>query len=171
MANPLTSPGLACFFTFMTVAEGGGKRAVQKKFQDIYVPALKANWLVWPAVQMINFRIMPIQYQIVSSAHPCKYCALTVSTALCFYHWYCLDSIPVPYELCRGCNIVNASRIPNTFAVLQCVQNGHGPGYGTVDYPMKRVCALLLHIRFSELALRYCIASGHLTTSFLEATF
>jgi len=56
--------GLACFFTFMTVAEGGGKRAVQKKFQDIYVPALKANWIVWPAVQMINFRIMPIQYQI-----------------------------------------------------------------------------------------------------------
>jgi hypothetical protein len=58
--------GLACFFTFMTVAEGGGKRAVQKKFQDIYVPALKANWLVWPTVQIINFRVMPIQYQIVS---------------------------------------------------------------------------------------------------------
>jgi len=56
--------GLACFFTFMTVAEGGGKRAVQRKFQDIYVPALKANWLVWPAVQIVNFRIMPIQYQI-----------------------------------------------------------------------------------------------------------
>lgn len=49
----------------MTVAEGGGKRAVQKKFQDIYVPALKANFLVWPAVQMINFRVMPIQLQIV----------------------------------------------------------------------------------------------------------
>jgi len=56
--------GLACFFTFMTVAEGGGKRAVQKKFQDIYVPALKANFLVWPAVQMINFRLMPISLQI-----------------------------------------------------------------------------------------------------------
>jgi hypothetical protein len=49
----------------MTVAEGGGKRAVQRKFQDIYVPALKANWMVWPTVQIINFRIMPIQYQIV----------------------------------------------------------------------------------------------------------
>jgi hypothetical protein len=49
----------------MTVAEGGGKRAVQRKFQDIYVPALKANWLVWPTVQIINFRVMPIQYQIV----------------------------------------------------------------------------------------------------------
>jgi hypothetical protein len=57
--------GLAAFFTFMTVAEGGGKRAVQRKFQDVYVPALKANYMVWPAVQLINFRVMPIQYQIV----------------------------------------------------------------------------------------------------------
>lgn len=56
--------GLACFFTFMTVAEGGGKRAVTRKFQDVYVPALKANFMVWPAVQIINFRMMPIQFQI-----------------------------------------------------------------------------------------------------------
>lgn len=50
----------------MTVAEGGGKRAIQRKFQDVYVPALKANYLVWPAVQILNFRVMPIQFQIVS---------------------------------------------------------------------------------------------------------
>ncbi|KAF2771778.1 hypothetical protein EJ03DRAFT_25077 [Teratosphaeria nubilosa] len=56
--------GLAAFFTFMTVAEGGGKRAVVKKFQDVYVPTLKANYIVWPAVQVINFRLMPIQFQI-----------------------------------------------------------------------------------------------------------
>lgn len=71
--------GLACFFTFMTVAEGGGKRAVQRKFQDIYVPALKANWLVWPTVQLINFRVMPIQYQIVCMA--CKYPPSTANSA------------------------------------------------------------------------------------------
>jgi hypothetical protein len=62
----LTATGLACFFTFMTVAEGGGKRAVSRKFQDVYVPALKANFMVWPAVQIVNFRVMPIQLQIVS---------------------------------------------------------------------------------------------------------
>jgi hypothetical protein len=56
--------GLGIFFTFMTVAEGGGKRAVTRKFQEVYVPALKANYLVWPAVQIINFRLMPIQFQI-----------------------------------------------------------------------------------------------------------
>ncbi|GAB7361044.1 hypothetical protein MBLNU230_g1084t1 [Neophaeotheca triangularis] len=56
--------GLATFFTFMTVAEGGGKRAVMRKFQDVYIPALKANFMVWPLVQIINFRLMPIQFQI-----------------------------------------------------------------------------------------------------------
>jgi hypothetical protein len=61
----MISSGLACFFTFMTVAEGGGKRAVARKFQDIYIPSLKANYLVWPAVQIINFRVVPIQLQIV----------------------------------------------------------------------------------------------------------
>ena len=62
--------GLALFFTFMTVAEGGGKRAIAKKFQDVYVPALKANYIIWPAVQILNFRIMPLQFQIVSTDPP-----------------------------------------------------------------------------------------------------
>jgi len=56
--------GLGAFFTFMTVAEGGGRRAVTRKFQDVYVPALKANYMVWPAVQILNFRVMPLQFQI-----------------------------------------------------------------------------------------------------------
>ncbi|KAL9104269.1 MAG: hypothetical protein Q9163_000765 [Psora crenata] len=56
--------GLACFFTFMTVTEGGGRRALARKFQDVYLPALKANFLLWPAVQIMNFRIIPLQFQI-----------------------------------------------------------------------------------------------------------
>lgn len=51
----------------MTVTEGGGKRAVARKFQDVYLPALKANFMLWPAVQILNFRIVPLQFQIVSS--------------------------------------------------------------------------------------------------------
>lgn len=49
----------------MTVAEGGGKRQVYRKFRDVYVPTLKANYVLWPAVQIINFRFMPLQFQIV----------------------------------------------------------------------------------------------------------
>jgi hypothetical protein len=56
--------GLACFFSFMTVAEGGGKRALGRKFADVYLPTLKANWLLWPAVQVLNFRVVPLQFQI-----------------------------------------------------------------------------------------------------------
>ena len=51
----------------MTVAEGGGRRAVARKFQDVYLPALKANFMLWPAVQILNFRVIPLQFQIVSS--------------------------------------------------------------------------------------------------------
>jgi hypothetical protein len=83
----------------MTVAEGGGKRAVQRKFQDIYVPALKANWMVWPTVQIINFRIMPIQYQIVGFAQFASSANTDTCAALCLNRRYCLDSIPLPHEL------------------------------------------------------------------------
>ena len=62
--------GLAAFFTFMTVTEGGGRRAVARKFQDVYLPALKANFVLWPAVQILNFRIVPLQFQIVGCEHP-----------------------------------------------------------------------------------------------------
>lgn len=51
----------------MTVAEGGGKRAVAQKLRDMYLPTLKANFMVWPLVQIINFRLMPIQFQLVGS--------------------------------------------------------------------------------------------------------
>ena len=56
--------GLSAFFTFMTLAEGGGKKHVVKKFQDIYIPTLRANYILWPAVQMLNFRVMPLSLQI-----------------------------------------------------------------------------------------------------------
>jgi len=56
--------GLTCFFTFMTVTEGGGWAQIRKKFTDVYVPTLRANFILWPAVQIINFRLMPIQFQI-----------------------------------------------------------------------------------------------------------
>ena len=58
--------GLAAFFTFMTIAEGGGRRAISRKFQDIYLPSLKANWMIWPVVQILNFRVVPVPFQIVS---------------------------------------------------------------------------------------------------------
>jgi protein Mpv17 len=62
--------GVGMFFTVMTVAEGGGRRAVANKLRDMYIPTLKANFIVWPAVQIVNFRLMPVQFQLVSAADP-----------------------------------------------------------------------------------------------------
>lgn len=57
--------GIGLFFVVMTVAEGGGKRAIGNKLRDMYVPTLKANYAIWPAVQIVNFRLMPVQFQLV----------------------------------------------------------------------------------------------------------
>lgn len=54
----------------MTIAEGGGKRAVTHKLRDMYLPTLKANYMVWPAVQLLNFRVIPLQFQLVSFLTP-----------------------------------------------------------------------------------------------------
>jgi len=56
--------GIAFFFTVMTIAEGGGRRAISHKLRDMYMPTLKANFMVWPAVQILNFRVLPIQFQV-----------------------------------------------------------------------------------------------------------
>lgn len=31
---------------------------------QIYVSAILANWKIWPAIQGINFKLMPIQYRV-----------------------------------------------------------------------------------------------------------
>ncbi|OBZ86526.1 Protein sym1 [Choanephora cucurbitarum] len=56
--------GLVLFFTTMGLAETGKWEGVQEKFRDAYVPALIANYKVWPAVQFINFKWMPLQYRL-----------------------------------------------------------------------------------------------------------
>jgi hypothetical protein len=130
--------GLACFFTFMTVAEGGGKRAVQRKFQDIYVPALKANWLVWPTVQLINFRVMPIQYQIVRVAHSNVLMLLMSFSAVCLHRRYRLDSIPLPDELRRRCNRLDDIRLSLYILGPSALRVSLGSGLGQVgivEYP------------------------------------
>lgn len=56
--------GLVIFYSAMTLAEGGNMQNVKHKLRNMYVPTLKANYTVWPAVQLINFRLMPVQFQL-----------------------------------------------------------------------------------------------------------
>ena len=84
----------------MTVAEGGGRRAVGRKFQEVYLPALKANFMLWPAVQILNFRVVPLQFQIVSSVGTTfTYGLLTLFPAFCFICWNSLDCVPLFEQL------------------------------------------------------------------------
>ena len=86
----------------MTVAEGGGRRAVTRKFKEVYVPALKANFMIWPMVQILNFRIIPLQFQIVS----CQFRQGLIQTnslnftAFRFYGWNSMDGLSISYKFC-----------------------------------------------------------------------
>ncbi|KAH8148691.1 uncharacterized protein LAJ45_07402 [Morchella importuna] len=55
---------LAIFFIYMTLAEGGGKKAIARKFSVAYAPVLKVNYIIWPAVQILNFRLVPLALQL-----------------------------------------------------------------------------------------------------------
>ena len=55
---------LVGFFSYMTFAEGGDAKGAKKRLEAAYVPTLKANYILWPAVQMLNFRVMPLQFQL-----------------------------------------------------------------------------------------------------------
>ncbi|KAG0635091.1 putative integral membrane protein, Mpv17/PMP22 family [Tuber brumale] len=56
--------GLAGFFAWMTVSGGGGWRDVRRKFGEVYFGALRSNYILWPAVQMVNFRLIPLRFQL-----------------------------------------------------------------------------------------------------------
>ncbi|TKY85510.1 hypothetical protein EX895_005672 [Sporisorium graminicola] len=56
--------GLALFTGSMGYMERGSIDGVQAKFGEMYIPALLANWQLWPLVQLVNFRYMPLKYRV-----------------------------------------------------------------------------------------------------------
>ncbi|ADV21585.1 hypothetical protein I315_03539 [Cryptococcus gattii Ru294] len=56
--------GLVIFVGSMGVMEGHTVEEIKEKFQDIYLSAILANWKIWPIIQGINFKLMPIQYRV-----------------------------------------------------------------------------------------------------------
>jgi len=55
---------LTSFFSVMGLVETGSIEGVRLKFRDAYFPALEANYQLWPAVQLINFKFVPLQYRL-----------------------------------------------------------------------------------------------------------
>ncbi|PKI82799.1 hypothetical protein MVES1_003535 [Malassezia vespertilionis] len=55
--------GLLLFVGSMGLMEGRRTLpALEEKFRDVYWPALKANWAIWPFLQLVNFSVVPLGY-------------------------------------------------------------------------------------------------------------
>ncbi len=53
---------LVLFLSSMAWLEGGSAR---RKLADTYTTALSRGWLVWPAVQVVNFAFVPLQHRVL----------------------------------------------------------------------------------------------------------
>jgi len=56
--------GMTIFIASMGLMEGRDMAGVKQKFSDMYTRAIVANWRVWPLVQLVNFRYMPLPYRV-----------------------------------------------------------------------------------------------------------
>lgn len=57
-----TPTNLALFLSSMALMEGGSPR---EKLSTTYLGALQSNWMIWPAVQVVNFKFVPLQHRVL----------------------------------------------------------------------------------------------------------
>jgi len=57
-----TPVNLVCFFTGMTLLEGGDPR---EKLRKSYVETLKNNLMLWSTVQLVNFKFVPLEHRLL----------------------------------------------------------------------------------------------------------
>lgn len=50
------------FLSTMAVMEG---KSPKDKLNQTYTMALKKNWMVWPAVQLANFKFVPLHHRVL----------------------------------------------------------------------------------------------------------
>ena len=55
---------LLLFFAYMNLMEGNNLADFKKRMKKGYVTSLKANYLLWPVIQVINFKFVPLMYQL-----------------------------------------------------------------------------------------------------------
>ena len=53
---------LFVFLSSMAIMEGSSPK---EKLEKSYVTALQKNWMVWPAVQAINFKLVPLHHRVL----------------------------------------------------------------------------------------------------------
>jgi protein Mpv17 len=57
-----TPINLLCFLSSMAVMEG---TSPQKKLESTYKTAITKNWMVWPWVQLVNFKVVPLEHRVL----------------------------------------------------------------------------------------------------------
>ena len=57
-----SSTNLFLFLSSMAIMEGSSP---QEKLKDSYLTALSKNWMLWPAVQFINFKFVPLEMRVL----------------------------------------------------------------------------------------------------------
>ncbi|KAL2438858.1 Protein sym-1 [Exophiala dermatitidis] len=53
---------MALFLSTMSILEGSNP---SEKLEKSYWPGLKANWVLWPAVQAVNFTVVPLEHRVL----------------------------------------------------------------------------------------------------------
>ena len=56
------STNLFVFLSSMAYMEGSSPG---EKLRSTYFPALEKNWMLWPAVQTVNFKYVPLQHRVL----------------------------------------------------------------------------------------------------------
>lgn len=59
--------GIPMYYTMMTFMEFSSNPLddIRRKLNNSLWPTLKTNWLVWPAFQMLNFSLIPVQMRLL----------------------------------------------------------------------------------------------------------
>lgn len=53
---------LFCFLSSMAIMEGSDPK---EKLEKNYINVLTRNWMVWPFVQIVNFKYLPLQHRVM----------------------------------------------------------------------------------------------------------
>lgn len=57
--------GIPLYYFVMSVLEARPVEETRQKLEENWWPTLKANWMVWPAFQLVNLGFVPVQHQLL----------------------------------------------------------------------------------------------------------
>lgn len=56
---------LPCFLVCLGALQRQSWSSIKRKVRTDYIPVLTANYVLWPAAQMLNFYLVPLHYRVV----------------------------------------------------------------------------------------------------------